>query len=166
MSIFKLLAQGITWIFFAFLAVFAVFTITANTNILGNYHSFLVQSGSMEPTIMTGDIIVVHAEESYAVRDVITFRGEENRIVTHRIAKAEEKENGIIEYITKGDANRTEDEGFVNSENVVGKVSLVVPKLGFFVGFVQTVPGFIALIIVPAVGLIALEVFQIVKQLG
>ena len=69
------------------------------------YGCAVVETGSMEPAIGAGDFIIVHAEEEYAVGDVITFydstRGE---YVTHRIILV--TESG---YTTKGDANNAQD---------------------------------------------------------
>ncbi len=124
-----------------------VMTVLVNHSLVGGYRSFVVQSGSMEPAIMTGDIIVVHAQEQYQKRDVITFR-DARRIVTHRIQTTIEKGQSLS-YVTKGDANRTQDDGVAKRNDVLGKVVLVVPKLGYLVHFAQSPTGFIVLIVVP-----------------
>jgi signal peptidase len=131
-----------------------IVTFTSNVEIRGGYRSFLVQSGSMEPTIGIGDIIVIQKKSVYRKNDVITFRGEENRIVTHRIIEEKEvntksKEDRTM-FITKGDANRSEDEGFITFKDILGQVVFSIPKLGYLVTFSKSIPGLITLILIPA----------------
>ena len=153
----------VAWLFLAALGVLIIFTIGSNTEVFGGYKSYLVQSGSMEPAIMTGDIIVIHKQASYAKNDVITFMAEEKGIVTHRIMNILEEKNTMF-FNTKGDANRTDDSGNTSIDQVMGKVVFVIPKLGFFVGFAQSLPGLILLILIPAGVLVFDELIKIVKE--
>lgn len=132
------------------------YALLSNGALSGKLHSYLVQSGSMEPTIMTGDVIFVSAQESYMKNDVITFKENDGRIVTHRIMDVQ---SGA--FTTKGDANRTEDNGSVSPKNVIGKVFFTVPKLGYLVSFSRTLPGFVILIAVPSLLLIIIQVFSL-----
>ena len=77
-------------------------------SILG-YKNYIIVSGSMEPTIMTGDSIFVKEvpQNEIKINDIISFQ-DGNIITTHRIIKIEE-ENGIKKYTTKGDNNNIED---------------------------------------------------------
>ena len=111
--------------------------------------SYVVQSGSMEPSIMTGDIILIRPEILYEQNDVVTFRDQKKRDVTHRITEVKKQGNSTV-FLTKGDANRSVDIEFVPLENVVGKVQFVVPKLGFLVSFAKSTLGIILLVVVPA----------------
>ncbi len=112
---------------------------------------------------MTGDIIIIHSLPNYQERDVITFKTENERIVTHRIVGIK-KEGGEKIFITKGDANRSEDEGKTTYKDILGKVVFVVPKLGYFVAFSKTLPGIFVLIILPG-GLIAIsELLKMIKN--
>ena len=78
----------------------------------------------MMPTFEKGDYILIKKQKEYNVGDIITYEVEEQGnkyLVTHRII--EEYENG---YITKGDANNTNDEG-TKYENVIrGKLFLII----------------------------------------
>lgn len=89
-------------------------------------YSFLeVVSGSMEPNIHIGDLILIDTNATdYQVGDIITFRDEYASFVTHRIVSIDEK--GIT---TKGDANRSEDPVFPSS-SVVGKLIYQFSGLG------------------------------------
>ncbi|MCL4374909.1 signal peptidase I [Patescibacteria group bacterium] len=158
----KLLFELATWIVIAIFALLAVFTIMSNTSAFAGYQSYLVQSGSMEPAIMTGDIIVVHAQPEYHKNDTITFRGSDGRIVTHRIAAINEKD-GRRYFTTKGDANRSEDNDNVISDQVIGTVALVIPRLGYLVAFSRTIPGLFLLILIPTVTIILDELLRLIN---
>ncbi len=114
----------------------------------------------MEPTIMTGDVIVITSQPQYNKNDVVTFKEGDGRIVTHRIIDIQEKDKAEV-FITKGDANRSVDNNKITSENVLGKVTLVVPKIGFLVAFTQTMPGLIVMIFIPV---LLLVMDQLVKM--
>jgi signal peptidase len=150
------------WICLGALLLIVITTIMTNTHILGGYQSFLVQSGSMEPAIMTGDIIVIQKQNGYNKNDVITFRADTDRIVTHRIMSQDIK-NGKTLFITKGDANRSEDNDVVEQENVMGKVTLVIPKLGYFIAFSKSPFGFALLIVFPATALIIDQLLKMIN---
>ena len=80
-----------------------------------------VLSGSMEDTFMTGDLIFVQKTDTSSLKenDVICYL-QDGQAVTHRIVEVEQGEDGTISYITKGDANNTEDRERVNPEQVQG----------------------------------------------
>lgn len=71
---------------------------------------YIVESGSMEPTIHTGAIAFIDTKDrDVAAGDVVTYRigtEEKNKLVTHRIIR----EDGGV-FITKGDANDVESSG-------------------------------------------------------
>jgi len=148
MKILKFFFEIATWLALAVIALMGFFIVTSNFNVFSGYRSFLVQSGSMEPAIMTGDIIIIHPQNNYQKNDTITFHGE-GRTVTHRIVEIAQR-NGTTYFSTKGDANRSEDEGVTTQDNIIGKVVLVIPKLGYLVAFSQSLPGLIILALFPA----------------
>ena len=111
---------------------------------------YLVQSGSMEPAINTGDVVVVKSRPEYKARETITFYDTDHRVVTHRILKAQ-SDDGQTVFITKGDANESADTNPVPQSQVIGKLVMVLPKMGFVVSFAKTRYGALLLIIVPAV---------------
>jgi signal peptidase len=159
-SIFKSIFDIGSWLFLAAFALIVVFTLASNTNLLGGYKSYLVQSGSMEPTIMTGDIVVVHSQPQYFINDSVTFFGSDGRIVTHRIIGSSKEGEKII-FATKGDANRSVDSDVATPDKIIGKVIFIIPKLGYFVAFSKSLPGLIILIFVPAFFLILDELSKL-----
>src|SRR3990167_3351690 len=69
----------------------------------GNIEVKIVKSGSMEPAIPTGSVVMVRPSVSYAVGDVITF-GKDTKTdipTTHRIVAM----NADNTFTVKGDAN-------------------------------------------------------------
>lgn len=103
------------------------------------YKFFVVLTGSMEPDIGIGDLIIVKTVDPMTINsgDIITFQSSQSEnIITHRVKEKSDNEN--IEFITKGDANNVEDPNLVNSDSLIGKVSVHVPKVGSSLKFVQT----------------------------
>jgi len=131
---------------------------------------FVVQSGSMEPSIKRGSIVFVRQLDRYVKGDVVTIKvGEEADIknpkatITHRIIEIAEKDDK--EYlITKGDANNAPDLVEWDPSLVVGKVTLSVPYLGYPVGYAKTQTGFIVMIVIPATIIIYSEFLNIKKE--
>jgi len=102
---------------------------------------------------MTGDVVVIHPQQQYYKNDTITFISSDNRLVTHRIINIQEENNQSV-ITTKGDANRSEDNDTILTSQIIGKVALVVPKLGYLVAFCKSLPGLIVFVIVPIIALI------------
>lgn len=101
---------------------------------VGGYSALIVLSGSMEPTIMTGEVIVIHAEDEYKVGDILTYR-EGSILVTHRIV-----DETSTTFTTRGDANNTDDPPIEKSK-AVGKTIFHIPYLGKAILFIQTPVG-------------------------
>ena len=162
MKLIKFILSLVKWFILVGITVLAIYLLSSNFDILGGYKPFLVQSGSMEPSIMTGDIIVIQKRGIYFINDVVTFQTNTDRVVTHRIIEVEKgKEN---KYSTKGDANRSGDEDLITDQQIIGKVVLVIPKLGYFVAFSKSRRGLIFLLVIPAVVLILDELIKIKKH--
>ena len=99
----------------------------------------VVLSGSMEPALSVGDMLVVAPQESYEVEDVVVFQTGRSAVV-HRIISINEE--GVI---TRGDANNTEDEP-IALESIKGKVIIVIPFVGYIVNLIKTPIGTIILL--------------------
>jgi signal peptidase len=91
-----------------------------NVSLFG-YRIFKIATGSMEPYLKVGDIVLIKEDTKYGVSDVITYK-ENDVYITHRILYSEGDK-----IVTKGDANNVNDEPIKKSD-VVGKVVL---KLSF-----------------------------------
>ena len=111
----------------------------------------VVLSGSMEPTLSTGDLLIIAEQESYGVDDVVVFQS--NRIaVVHRIIEIKEEtvegEDGEeiqMIAITQGDANNTPDDPIQLSQ-IKGTVVMSIPLVGYLVNMIKTPLGTILIL--------------------
>jgi len=155
----------IYYIFLTFIVAIALLLIISVFPITGNIKFFIVQSGSMEPAIKMGSIVMIKPVDEYKIDDVISF-GEVTRIkspTTHRIYDMKVIEGNPI-YITKGDANNAPDQREVRKRDILGKVLLDIPYLGFAVNFAKKPMGFVLIIGIPAVVIISDEVRKIYEE--
>jgi signal peptidase len=120
------------------------------------YMPLVVVSGSMEPTLHTGDVAVTRkiAPEDVRLGDVITYRGEPG-LVTHRIVGMDITPQGMF-YQTKGDANLSEDARPVPVDQIESRVVYRIPRVGFLVSFVGSPAGMLLLFVAPLALLIAM----------
>ena len=130
-------------------AVFAILLPLNIPKLLGN-EVYNVVSGSMEPEIPVGSMIVVHPTPAAEIAegDVIAFtKGE--YVITHRVTS-----NNTIEgrFKTKGDANEQEDLNTVSYSEYIGKVVFHLPLLGGIIAIMTSTVGKIYLLAVLACG--------------
>lgn len=125
-------------------AVIILAGVVSVPGIIGAKGSFVVLSGSMEPTLQPGDVIIVRSAEPSDIRrgDVITFyeSGEPKRgrnRVTHRVVAKERTDGGVV-YRTKGDDNDHPDSVPVDHSRVIGEVWFHVPVVGRVLLFIQS----------------------------
>lgn len=111
------------------LIIQAVTNPTKTPNFFG-IKTYVIVSGSMEPELNIGDIVIakeVEADE-LQIGDIISFRQGQS-IITHRIV-AINQEDEKTTYTTKGDNNNTEDTNLVEINLIEGKMIKKVPKIG------------------------------------
>ena len=136
----------------ALLIALVLFCIPLTVPRIFGYHIYSVVSGSMEPAIPVGSLVYIQegAPEDMQEDDVIAFYGarDSNAIITHRVV-----ENRVVmgEFITKGDANQTEDMNPVPYSNFIGKVVLSIPVMGGLAQMLTSMTG--KLIAVSVIGI-------------
>jgi signal peptidase len=94
-----------------------------------------VRSGSMAPGINVGDIVLISPTSigDIKVDDVIAFHPPGSSIlVCHRVVSIN-AEAGYVQ--TKGDANEDPDGYVVPFSNIVGKVPMSIPFLGYVISY-------------------------------
>lgn len=94
-----------------------------------------VISGSMEPTLQVGSILYYHEEDinNFKEGDILVYKSKKH-IISHRVV-----ENLPSGFITRGDANQTNDSIIVNNEQVLGKgTNWCIPFLGLYADFIYT----------------------------
>lgn len=107
------------------------------------YRGFVVLSGSMEPKISPGDMVIVKKTKTqdFKVGDIVTYKLN-NSYVTHRLMKVND-----TTAITKGDANNVEDTEFSKSM-LYGTYQFKIPYLGYLVVWIKKPVVFIPLLII------------------
>lgn len=151
----------------AFIAAVSLLLIATSVPIPGNFKALSVLSGSMEPSIHTGSVVVIKPAAEYKIGDVITFgKISKTRVpTTHRIVGIN-IDNGRAVYTTKGDANNAADTREVLKSEIAGKELFTVPYLGFALDFVKKPLGFLIVVILPAVLIVSDELRKIWAELA
>ena len=99
----------------------------------------VVLSGSMEPELSAGDLLLIVEKNSYHERDIIVYQ--DGRLtVTHRIISITEDE-----VITRGDANNVDDTP-IKPDQIKGEVVMALPYVGFAVNVIKTPIGTVAIL--------------------
>lgn len=111
----------------------------------------MVLSGSMEPAIQVGDLIFIHETDTSQLKegDVICYLTS-GKAITHRIVGVTSGEDGQIRYVTRGDANNTEDRLAVSADQIEGiwKGGRIA-GLGNLILYMQSSTGMLLCIICP-----------------
>lgn len=127
----------------------------------GGYSPLIVLTDSMYPSIESGDLIVVRAAKADDVRegDVISFfdpSSTGSSVVTHRVVEIQADGS----FITKGDANNTNDEPAIPAANLVGVYQFRIGGAGNVAMFLQTTPGLILCVGLPMILLIGYDLIR------
>lgn len=131
---------------------------------IGGYCPLIVLTGSMEPEISSGDLIICKQVEGSEVHigDIIAFFDPDSTgtaVLTHRVTQITEQD-GTLVFITKGDANNSEDKTPVPADRLVGGYQLKITGAGNVAMFMQTTAGLVVCVIVPLVLLIAYDIIR------
>ena len=143
--------------------VVTLLTAVALPNAIG-MRSFTVMSGSMEPTIHVGDVVIDTKIRPLDARpgDAVTFSDPtgRKRLITHRIRNLHVKRN-VVQVVTKGDANNVVERWTVPAGGRIGRVALRIPRLGYPLVYAHSRYGLIGLVGIPALLLCLLELRRI-----
>lgn len=154
------------YLLIAIALLIGVFLSALHFNFLPGYELRIVQSGSMEPALPIGSVVLIQPSERYAVDDIVTFGGDARGSIptTHRIV-GDTIINGELAYITKGDANEEVDVNQVRPGEIRGKVVLTILYLGFLLDFARQPLGFTLLIGIPAFLIVVEEVSNLYQAI-
>lgn len=161
-KVFKILYSAL----YTFVILIGILLLITLFPIDGNFQVKIVSSGSMEPAVKVGSIVIIKPVSQYKVGDIVTFGGKQDGEIptTHRIV-GERISDGRVVYSTKGDANEDNDPSEVKESDVVGKVLFSVPSVGYIINFARKPIGIILIILIPALFIIYDEVMKIVREI-
>lgn len=163
-AIFIVLVFCLAWVFGQI--------VTGNPPSLFGYNAYTVLTNSMEPTIMTKDVIIAKKVKDTSKLEegmIVTFIAPkgfannpslEGKFITHRIEELH-LEDGYI--VTKGDNPSATRDIHIPSENVV---AVYCKTSGFMKGLITVISnpfGFLAIVIVPLVGVLISQILVLVK---
>lgn len=130
------------------------------------YTPLIIQSGSMEPAIHVGDLVLVKKADAETLQagetdgDIIAFRYTSNdSVIIHRIVAADNTGDSLL-FTTKGDANNTVDCEQVQANQIVGIHVLRLQGLGDFAMFLQTPLGIICILLLPIAAFILYDTLR------
>ena len=138
-------------------------------NVFG-YHIYYIASGSMEPKIKTGQVIVGKEIDSEDLKEnmIITFYGTKGslsgKIITHRIIRIYE-EDGQKYIVTKGDATNTEDDPILPSD-VISVMKFKIPLAGLLIKLISSKLGFFFVILIPFGIILVRQTIDLVRAIN
>lgn len=155
-NIVRIIKNIVCWTLIAVLTVsiviFMITKFTGGTPEVFGYSIHRIVSGSMEPELQIGDVIInkeIKDASEVHIGDIITFQGDkrfENQKVTHRVLVAPyDNGRGTLVLVTKGDANETDD-GDINFSDVESKCLTKLTFLNSVYGFFFSPIGLIVFI--------------------
>ena len=153
--------------FFAFYIVENVYAKVTNTKPLVSL--YVIVSPSMVPTINVNDMIVdfgVNKDEDIKENDIVTFYSNVintgGYTITHRINSINVYDDEY-RYITKGDNNSSVDVGFTTIDRIVGKVFLIIPKVGLVQSFLSSKWVWLLIVVIPSLGILIADIFKLIE---
>lgn len=94
------------------------------------YYAVAVASGSMEPEISKGDIVIVDKNyNEINVGDVLAYKHDQ-KVIIHRIYRIIKTDDEYFIY-TKGDANNDYDKYKITEDLFIGIVKIKIPLIGY-----------------------------------
>ena len=167
-KIFKFTFGLLRFIVYGFLIIYVAFIlfqrVTNKSSFMG-YRFLNEATGSMIPVYDIHDVIIVKEVDANTLKvgDDVAYKGTrgglEGKIITHRIIKIEEKNNGDLVFFTKGVNSSAEDPSIVANQ-ILGKVEGKLFFINQINHIVKSNAGFFFLVFCPLVLVICLEIAQ------
>jgi signal peptidase len=137
---------------------------------IGGQKLLSVLSGSMEPTIRTGDVIAVRPVQRGEIAkegDVITFMAKDDgsMLITHRVLGIVQVNGETVAYVTKGDNNQSPDANPVPVDRVIGLYQWRIPLFGYVSDFMRKPFGILLFVVLPGLLFVGGELKKIWRAL-
>jgi signal peptidase len=146
----------------------AVFALAILPMFMG-YRSLVIQSGSMEPSIGTGSVVIAEPVPSNSLRvgDVIAYSPNPDAVmpIVHRIVSMRMK-NGAVFLTTRGDANKKADTAEISLPPTAWRIAYNIPLMGYLISSASGPSGSTLFILVPVVALIGLQLWEWIRKTG
>lgn len=140
------------------------------------FGAYVIISESMIPTINVQDAVITMraSEKNIKMNDIITFVSKDIETrgtpITHRVVgivyENPETKDKIIGYRTKGDHNNTQDFAIIKPDEVLGKVYLRIPMIGYVQMFLTKPIGWLVAIVIPCLLIIGNDIIKIGKSIN
>lgn len=114
------------------LAVVLVLTYVSLVSGLFRYYVLTIGSGSMEPTLARGDLVLVEKTNCYdtiTTGDILVYH-HGDAVVVHRVV-AIGQDTGQYTFQTQGDHNTSEDDWQVSQQDIIGVARGRIAALGY-----------------------------------
>lgn len=118
--------------------------------------------GNMEDSFGAGSMVIMTKPKDIQIGDIIAFRdpsAKELVIVSHRVVDMY-PQDGETRYVTKGDANNTNDLGTIGEADLIGKYAFHIEKLGDFALFMREPIGMLLFIGLPVLAFILYDIIR------
>lgn len=164
----KILLKMAEWLVFLVLISLIFVILSPVLPIKGLPRTFVVVSGSMEPTIKTGSIAFTKEIDSKLLTkgDIVAFTSPNNPkdTILHRVNNIVSTEPLLFE--TRGDNNNASDNWSVMASGIKGKLMFSIPYLGHAGALVKKPWGFVMMIGIPALLFVISQLLNIKKAIA
>jgi signal peptidase I len=134
-------APAALWAALGFVVAVAAVTTLAP---LAGYPVLTVLTGSMEPTLPVGSVVIDRTIEAADAGpgDIVTFPSprDQAKLLTHRVQRLTVR-GGRAYFVTRGDANDTAERWNTGADAEIGRVLYAIPRLGYARQWVYGLPG-------------------------
>lgn len=128
-------------------------------------------AGDKEDSFKEGDLIVAKIpkdKNALNIGDIVTFKynvGGANRLNTHRIIEKETTAEGLVVYITQGDAAEADQRERIMADEVLAVYDFHIAGLGSAIYWLQNPTNFLLVIVLPLIILFIYNIIMFVRMM-
>lgn len=116
------------------LVLSVLLALVAGAGAAAGYRGAVILTGSMEPALSPGDLVVVRRMPAADIRagQIVSFRDDKHGVtITHRVTAVRPAAHGArLAVTTQGDANNAAEHWTTTPEATVGRVVATLPHVG------------------------------------